>query len=257
MCSITKHYHDKNVQNRSDRALEYYKVFLKTRSPSCKKYQEKIKISFIAFISAVVCLNCCISQNVSCFLCYQISRGQYASNSYKTAKRKEVLKSQKRFDGIYITIYLFLHFFNWKLIVFLYYLKKKVLTASFLFILQNLAVKRTRKNPFLLLLKMTPKAPGRSKNLSTDWQKHKQQSRNPLIRTDNMQNPNQTLWHSMGIIAPVKQRIMFQGKIKLSLEATLWKEDTQNSVQVQSLREQKRSLKVGSMKSLPRGASPN
>lgn len=149
-------------------------------------------------------------------------------------------------------------FFNWKLIVFfILFKKKKVLTASFLFILQNLAVKRTRKNPFLLLLKMTPKAPGRSKNLSTDWQKHKQQSRNPLIRTDNMQNPNQTLWHSMGIIAPVKQRIMFQGKIKLSLEATLWKEDTQNSVQVQSLREQKRSLKVGSMKSLPRGASPN
>lgn len=44
MCSITKHYHDKNVQNRSDRALEYYRVFLKTRSPSCIKYQEKMPV---------------------------------------------------------------------------------------------------------------------------------------------------------------------------------------------------------------------
>lgn len=41
MCSITKHYHDKNVQNRSDRALEYCNVFLKTRSPSCKKNIKK------------------------------------------------------------------------------------------------------------------------------------------------------------------------------------------------------------------------
>lgn len=97
-------------------------------------------------------------------------------------------------------------------------------------VLLHVAVQQNRKIVLFLPLKISPKAPVKSKSLSINWQKHKtdQQTRNLLMMKKTVQNQNIPLCHAMGEIALVKQKIIFQGKIILPVGVRLWKGDLQN-----------------------------